>query len=394
MECAAKKVSFASDSSETLEIILYGFCEKFYPLANKKYVENIIDDLVSKHYQNKRPNVNIISHSNMRCGYAHPVESWEACDFEGDFKRHCFDTCRKISDQGHVVALPFNNVRASGGSEKVLSIVSETYLKAENAIKHISGLETRDCDVLYGSLSSAYSKYITLSYNFSPVKLELTPKSKIFVIPSILEVEGPTNKNVYTHRERFRQTLRQVKSIKDKVEDAVVIVCELAFMSLSEIYKISKYTSALVFFNKDATAVRYAKDPNKNKAEVHLQRFILTCLGGQPFSHFCKFGGRYSLSPAFDASKFFSDRPSFRIIPKAHDGSPIVESIFYSVPATHRGLFAEILVSMQEILDKNFTDVEHLLYNLFINKHKTAVNRMETLGVSGHFAGSGAYNPS
>ena len=399
MKCVAKKTNVNSNtnsdintnSDETLEVLLYGFCEKFYPLASIKNVKSLIE----KYSKDKKTEIDLISHSNLFCNYTHPVESWVACDFKGDFERHCLEACKKLSTSGDAIELPFNTVWDGSPDKKdFMKILSGTFLMVNNTNKHISRLDAPDYTLLYESLSSARPSYVTLSYDFSAAKLDITPQSKIFVIPSIMEVDGPLNKNIYTHEERFRQTLEQVKSVRNKVKGAVIIVCELTFMTLIEIYKISKYTSALIFFNKDSTAVRYADDRNKNKAEVYLQRFVLTCLAGATFSHFCKFGGRYSLTDVFNERKFFSGKPSFRIIPKAHDGVPIVESIFYSIPRVHMSLFNTILASMQELLDNHFTDVEHLLYSLFINNHKIEVNKLETLGIAGHFAGSGAYNPS
>lgn len=409
MECTAKKNDINSKSTETLEIRLYGFCEKFYPLASKNNVSEIIEEIVDKFYSVEKPKISIISHSNSFCNYVHPVESWMACDFVKDHRRHCLDVCEKSSSREKVTALdiPFNVVwkcpkKLDDKNDYVkmtdcddyIEIRSETHLVAGGINKHISRLSAGQISVLYRNLSSGYNSYICLCNEFSADKLNLTENSKIFVIPSIMEVPESSNRNIYSHDERFRQTLKQVKSIWESVDDPVIILCELSYMTLREIYKISKYTSALLFFNQNITAINYSNDRNKNKAEVYLQNFVLKCLGEKTYSHFCKFGGRYSLTNLFDEGEFFSPKPSFRIIPKAHDGMPIVESILYSIPSKYRTTFGEILSSMQEILDKHFVDVEHLLYNLIINKHGIEVNNLKTLGIAGHFAGSGAYNPS
>jgi hypothetical protein len=400
MECIAKKNKFVSNTNEVLEIMVYGYCEKYYPLASRKNIEYIINEISSKFYDHKQPNVILISHSNLFCKYSLPVESWIKCDFIEDYKKHCLDMCKKLSKNEVIISLPFNSIwktpqKLTDINSEFMSILSENYLKVEEKTKHISQLTEIESTILYQNLSNNINEtYITLSNEFSAIKLNINSKSKIFVIPSIMEVIGPLNKNIYTHEERFRQTLEQVKSIKEKIENSVIILCELSFMSLREIYKISKYTSALIFFNKDCTAIKYANDANKNKAEVYLQHFILSCLGGNAFSHFCKFGGRYSLTRSFNENKFFSAEPSFKIIPKAHDGEPIVESILYSFPFSHREILSDVLITMQEILNKHFTDVEHLLYGLLFNKYKLQINKLETLGIAGHFAGSGAYNSS
>ena len=94
----------------------------------------------------------------------------------------------------------------------------------------------------------------------------------------------------------------------------------------------------------------------------------------------------------FDADVFFSDRPSFRLIPRAYDGHPIIESILYSIPHSCKAEFEKVLKEAQNTLEAQFTDVEHLLYSLYAVK--VPVNWLEVLGIRGHFAGSGAYNPS
>ncbi len=393
-----------------LYLILYGFCEEYYPLAGIGAVDFLLGvikkfDFLQGEIRIKiqgEPNVefSVISHSNKFCGYAHPAQAWVRCDFERDFNGHCLEVCEKNleGEQVYTSHMPFNevaDVEITGGIGIGMRILSETHLKVQGVegSKHISKLTEPEHQILYRQLSLAYDTYITNSGDFDQEKVDIAPESRIFFIPSILSIseDGKTTKSVYSPEERFEQTLQQVKSIKEKVKDSVVMLLELSHMTLRQIHKISKYCDALVFFAHDILAQKYSKDRNKNKAEVYLQSFMLGKVT-KPFSHFCKFGGRYSLTDLFDERAFFWDLPSFRLIPQAHDGLPIVESILYSIPHSCRAEFEEVLNKIQSTLEIQFTDVEHLLYSLYAEDHP--INRLNVLGVRGHFAGSGAYNPS
>jgi hypothetical protein len=397
--CIAKYRPCITGENVQIQVKIFGYCEKYYPLSNLRTVKNIISEL-RRNIFDSDINYNIISHSNEVCNYTHPVESWMGCNFESDFTNHCLSVCMSSCNYlEKIIQLDFEFNTIFIGKEFInpmnkinyvfMSIKSDSYLKYGGIMYHISELNSPELDILYFQMSNHYGNYITLAENFKGI--HTTPQSKIFLIPSILHVEN--SKTIYSPEERFKQTLNQVKSIKERVVDSIIIILELSWMNLKQIYKISKYSSALIFFTKDQKALSYAHDKNKNKAEIYLQSFILSKIE-TPFSHFCKFGGRYSLTNIFDEKVFFSEELSFRIIPKAYDGVPIVESILYSVPYVYKKIFIEILVSMQLELERFFGDVEHLLYNYCVVKFKLPINKLYNLGIKGHFAVDGAYNPS
>lgn len=408
MECVAKikrRPSLDTEKTGSMEgadqvyLILYGVCEEYYPLAGTGAVDFLLGE-IRKEFQGPNVEFSVISHSNKFCWYVHPTRAWVKCDFEGDFNGHCLEVCENNIESASATTLrvPFNAVaddpgyrRGAGG----MWILSETHFEVQGTKKpkHISKLTEPEHRDLYRQLSLAYNTYIASSGDFDQEMINIAPESKIFFIPSILRVleDGKAVKSIYSREERFEQTLQQAKSIKEKVKDSVVVLLELSYMTLRQIHEISRYCDAVVFFAHDILAQKYSKDRNKNKAEIYLQSFMLDRIT-KPFSHFCKFGGRYSLTGLFDADVFFSDRPSFRLIPRAYDGHPIIESILYSIPHSCKAEFEKVLKEAQNTLEAQFTDVEHLLYSLYAAK--VPVNWLEVLGIRGHFAGSGAYNPS
>lgn len=389
------------NTNKIIFIKIYGDEKEYFPLMNElvfNWIVNKINIIFSK--------IIVAKHLSNECKYILPTESWKKCDFYECYKNHCLEEinndCKDIKYDFHII-FNINNIILNSYSIldnniikfNIFNVLSEWYFKLDdNNIIHFTELNNDYLSYLYKHLSLSYKIPIIDAKDFNPNLLNIKSTDKIILIPSILNItNNKPIRNIYSQEERFNQTLDQVKSVYNKCENAFIILLELSYISMRQIYLLSNYCKSIVFFNKDSTAQKYSIDNNKNKSEVYLQRFIYNKLKDINYSHMCKFGGRYKLSNAFSEKKIFRDRPVFKHMKISYDGLPIYESIFYSIPCSYHNQFEEILKIMENTLNFKYTDVEHLLYKC-IQDLKITVYHTDVLGIKGNFAGNGIYNSS
>lgn len=230
---------------------------------------------------------------------------------------------------------------------------------------------------------------------FSTEGLNLNDKSLIFFIPSVIHIHPSKerNRSYYSPRQRLEQTVKQVKSIKNMVPNSIVILLEMSELDLDDILDLLGGADKIVLFRDNPEVTSYANiDPNKNKAEVGVLRYITKFFLNVPFSHCFKFGGRYRLTEKFAISKFLGDLPTFRIITDVeYDKSKamIIEPVFYSVPSTCLEVFIKVLDEIQQILEIYFLDVERLTIPIMM-KH-VSIRSIDRLDIDGYSSITGIY---
>ena len=369
--------------------------------------------------------------------YNLPIESWQKCNFKDYFNQYFFHRVKEVYNtlydskknivhlfltsndifkndilknnrislgflQFHMLqgihamitdSLYFDNcvipcVSPHKNIEKYISLpcvemMSEYYVKQKSTICHIKDVMEPDRKYMLEYFKNVWD------YTSCP---NIDNADVIFFIPNIIHIENnKILRNVFSPEERFQQLLSQVKSIQKTLKDMYVkiYVLELSQPSLKHLYTLSKQNvDGVVLFNKDAQAISYAHDDNKNKSEVYLIRKMIEKIDRTKFyGHIVKFGGRYTLNKHFNKEEFFQHRPIFRVIPKIYDNTPVAESIIYSIPKNYFEKYTKALEKMENILNIQWTDVEHLLYNEF----KEDLINIDILGVSGYYA-MGQYN--
>ena len=274
---------------------------------------------------------------------------------------------KRLKDEYGVI-IPYSNY-LSFDQVAGITIISSTHCN-KGIIRDL------DMDTIENLYTNLFPDKIMFSHNFNFKKLNSNENSFIFFIPSIINIKQERHIGIFTPEERLRQTLDQVKSIKKLVPNSIVILLEMSYLNLYEIITLYPYVDFICLYYKDTECNTYSSDINKNKGELYVLKHISKLLYDSNilFSHFTKFGGRYSMTNNFSIKNIFRDIPTFKLI-KDHNSeykccgiNTLVNPVLYSIP---RKYIKEYICVMDEswnilIVNNIFTDAEHLLYFLFV----------------------------
>lgn len=182
--------------------------------------------------------------------------------------------------------------------------------------------------------------------------IKTTKDTLIFLIPSVINItkEG---RSVITNRERFKQTCKQLSSIKTFYPNSVSILLEMSKeISPEYLFELSKRASCVVLYCNNETIMYQAHiNPNKNAAEVHCLYDIVKRLP-ENYSHICKFGGRYWINKS---TRLFEALPVFKTFYVDFLNQTVVEPVFYSIPKKYIPKYTETLIKMKDIFDEQNT---------------------------------------
>jgi hypothetical protein len=172
---------------------------------------------------------------------------------------------------------------------------------------------------------------------------------KVFMIPSVINIsDNPiaitNHRSIYTPDERLQQTVEQCISIRKHTgPNDRIFILEGSFLNLYQIKKLQNVCDNLILFAYDTEANKYANiSTNKSIYEVYVLEFMLRRI--TEFTHFFKFGGRYSLTSKCNLKKFIINRPIFREIPAEVTWSKksIMCTVLYSFPKLYQVKYLKI----------------------------------------------------
>lgn len=154
---------------------------------------------------------------------------------------------------------------------------------------------------------------IIYSHDISRNIIPIHEDDIIFTIVSMIHVSNrpmfDLPRTVYTPKERFEQTMKQLQKLHEiKSENTKIIVQELSlcFTTKSEeIIEMSKYCDLLILYN-DSRLVNYyshVQECNKGLSEILVYCYLyIELLRHNKFKKFIKMTGRYQFKNNFDYS--------------------------------------------------------------------------------------------
>jgi hypothetical protein len=236
---------------------------------------------------------------------------------------------------------------------------------------------------MYSSSSEGSSIILSKNIALSPVDGE-----PVFLICSVV---SPTmiNRTVFTPKERCDHTIRQLKSIRQYYPKSYIVLLESSYISAAGyVSELAKYADKTVWFVDDEVALHHAHlNPNKNLTEVYMMSLALSDIIKYKTntnicpSHIAKFGGRYWLDEPIN---LFSNDIVMNATYEDVYLTTIIYPVFYSIPHRYLEEFAALQHRMLLLMEKQFTDVERLLWSEFaINKN---LQDLKTFRIKGYTA--------
>jgi hypothetical protein len=217
--------------------------------------------------------------------------------------------------------------------------------------------------------------------------------SPLIFITSIINVNiekdiyVSTKRSLFTRKERFIQTLDQLKSLKlykekNNYKFTVIILEQSRELNQNEIDLLCIYSDTLILFSKDELCNNYSNlSYNKSLGEIYVVKKLLGFIKDRKNTTFCKFSGRYNINNYFDLNRFLK-----KSCVKEYKG--IYTSVFYSIYGCadeYYNLLDYCLNNKEEVFS-----AEHALTEFFLF-YKIDHTKLDVLGVCGNCAVSKDY---
>jgi len=217
--------------------------------------------------------------------------------------------------------------------------------------------------------------------------LETVSTDILYFIPSIIH----TSKSLFDWEDRLLQTEEQLKGLQDYGNSIVLEMSDIKEYTISQLVKLSKYATTVVLFGHKEEFVKISNDANKNKGEIYTMKCVLPKLTNNKFSHFYKFGGRYSLNKNY---KDLYD-PNYQLIGRfiskkdTNYDMDVIEPVIYCISRDKLECYISILNTMSIKLENEFLDVERMIPIYTNMTFKT--KKIDRLNVNGYGAITGNF---
>lgn len=365
---------------------------------------DIMWNIIKKNIEKIFPNHDVYAYTDEKPPQDFPVEKWEKLSFIVDnksyenpnattsFTNHCFEKLKNMImmvDKNYKLCVYYfgNNLYFSKNSLDSCRILSNNCLK-------IAGKRVAIKDLNIEYRKKLFSMIYKNVYDYENIEYSIDKKRPLILISSVIHINSEFHsRSAYDSEERFKQTVKQLKSIKSKIPNAQIFLLECSELSFQEMSEFSKLADKVILFCRDDTISYQAhKNTNKNNTEMYLLLKIIEIMKNHNEypTHIAKMSGRYCVNDNFDEKLFFSDKSTFRVIPKTWANMSAIESIFYSVPKEYIEKFTTIIQETIYLIDNYGIDVEHGIYQkMFYNDFP--INPIKILGVNGYMA-EGIYN--
>jgi hypothetical protein len=365
----------------------------------KKHIQKHIDKLKLIHddidifavtYISSIPFGNVlIRHTKIREGYLHRDEvkkiNMNMC-IEDCFKKHKhnYKFCYIVEANALYIKLKESRTWEEYIKNNPIYITSDNTVNGEDISKMNIIKRKNIFELLYDGKVTDSNVHMNLKLN---------AESNIFSVSSIINIKA--SRSVFNPEERLKQTLIQLKCIREKVPNVKILFMELSDLTFRQIQKILKYADNICLFYKNDDAQFACNEYyNKNAGEYYILNYICNILVDKEFRSFCKFGGRYQFSSLYEF-KNCDDSLGLKIIyPYSCSANflPMIEPICFSVPKLLFNSFTKYLPEVKKLIYNYGRDMETSIYQVYIDINKFPFIHKKHLNIHGYIAGSGEFN--
>lgn len=183
------------------------------------------------------------------------------------------------------------------------------------------------------------------------------------------------NQGIYNSQERFEQTLESIKSIKNKVENSFIVLCENS--TLDEHHKKVLQEKVDMYITTESVGML------KSQSESRQMIKILEVIKDFDYDMFFKISGRYRLNDNFNVQNFMKNSVNFREFD--FSGRKCFSTVLYSFNKDEEFFMK---CCYEDFLNsKSSLDIETGLYSLIGEKAFKQI----FLGVEGNIAPDGEF---
>ena len=123
-------------------------------------------------------------------------------------------------------------------------------------------------------------------------------------------------RSVYTHQERFDQTIETIESVRKNIPNSYVCLIDCSYFTQNELDTLSKNCNVIINLYDDLymrQVLRYSKSKSLCEALQTLSVIEFIKKNNIKFKNFFKITGRYKLNEGFDYSSYDNDMNVGRI---------------------------------------------------------------------------------
>lgn len=221
--------------------------------------------------------------------------------------------------------------------------------------------------------------------------MSLIPDKNIFIITSSVK----PNIGAFSDDERFQQTMQTLRSVREKVPDAIIVLSDVSVRPLSDLEKnsLAEKSNFFIDMGQEPTVKFLSENGMKSQAENVMMFHTLQTLKNAPqtikmmnsVKRIFKFSGRSELEDSFDISEYDNLFGKFvfkKRIPTWMAQSQIshlfVTRMFSMCPSLIDTYLATISVNLQ-LVDQGF-DTEHAHFANIPKQHLVEFDRLHCWG--------------
>lgn len=204
------------------------------------------------------------------------------------------------------------------------------------------------------------------------------------IVTSIVEitnapVDWATVRSIYTHQQRFEQTLETIESIRTHLPNTDIILAEC---SPDSEYMRELEKRVDVFINtypNDMIRNGY----RKSVCEAQLMLYVFDRVDLTAYKNIFKMTGRYKLTEKFNKDLWMNDSPTACLTDwysSANHPPPQIHPFFYKVTSNELSNIKKELNTM--VSTNTDTPIEYILYNQL----KTILNNVSEIGIEVRWA--------
>lgn len=197
----------------------------------------------------------------------------------------------------------------------------------------------------------------------------------VFGICSSISVKSEP-KSVFSDQQRFEQTKDTINSIRNKIANSYVVLCENTNISAEHRREIENLVDVFISISENVN------EKSRNEARQCLA--IIENIKNINYESFFKLSGRYTLNEKFNLVNYKNDKINFRRFDRNNDSWHI--TVLYSFNKNHETYMKNSYVKfIEDNLPRE--DIEHGMCRIV----KENLNRVSELGVSGHISPTGEF---